>query len=57
MTDTNHTEAGFAVVDITGLHKRFGENEVLKGIDLKIKRKEVVCCAALTGWRASIRAR
>jgi polar amino acid transport system ATP-binding protein len=49
MTDTNHTEAGFAVVDITGLHKRFGENEVLKGIDLKIKRKEVVCILGKSG--------
>lgn len=46
------------MIDIKGLYKAFGDNEVLKGIDLSIKEKEVVviigpsgsgkclCCAA-----------
>lgn len=37
------------MVDITGLHKHFGDNEVLKGIDLKIKRQEVVCILGKSG--------
>ncbi|GAA3589490.1 amino acid ABC transporter ATP-binding protein [Gibbsiella quercinecans] len=39
----------FALVDINGLHKRFGENPVLKGIDLQIKRQEVVCIIGKSG--------
>ncbi len=37
------------VVRITGLHKRFGANEVLKGIDLSIARGEVVCIIGPSG--------
>lgn len=43
------TDKPFAVVDIQGLHKRFGDNEVLKGIDLQIKRQEVVCILGKSG--------
>jgi polar amino acid transport system ATP-binding protein len=39
----------FALVDIRGLHKRFGSTEVLKGIDLQIRRKEVVCIIGKSG--------
>ncbi|KGT92853.1 amino acid ABC transporter ATP-binding protein [Erwinia typographi] len=39
----------FALVDINGLHKSFGDNPVLKGIDLRIKRQEVVCIIGKSG--------
>ena len=38
-----------AVVDIVGLHKSFGSNEVLKGIDLQINEGEVVCLIGPSG--------
>ncbi|NWC92586.1 amino acid ABC transporter ATP-binding protein [Pseudomonas sp. IPO3778] len=37
------------MVDIRGLRKRFGSNEVLKGVDLQIARKEVVCIIGKSG--------
>ena len=40
---------GRAVVDIVGLHKSFGANEVLKGIDLQINEGEVVCLIGPSG--------
>lgn len=40
---------GRAVVDILGLHKSFGSNEVLKGIDLQINEGEVVCLIGPSG--------
>jgi polar amino acid transport system ATP-binding protein len=51
MTPSNHTDASgaFALVDIRGLRKRFGDNEVLKGVDLQIARKEVVCIIGKSG--------
>jgi polar amino acid transport system ATP-binding protein len=39
----------FALVDICGLHKSFGPTEVLKGIDLQVGRKEVVCIIGKSG--------
>ncbi|MCK9213740.1 MAG: amino acid ABC transporter ATP-binding protein [Rhodoferax sp.] len=39
----------FALVDIRGLHKSFGVTEVLKGIDLQVGRKEVVCIIGKSG--------
>jgi polar amino acid transport system ATP-binding protein len=36
-------------VQIAGLHKSFGENEVLKGIDLTVKQGEVVCVIGPSG--------
>lgn len=47
MTDTNTSP--FSLVDIHGLHKSFGATEVLKGIDLQVKRKEVVCIIGKSG--------
>src|SRR4051812_10476455 len=38
-----------AIVAIRGLRKRFGANEVLKGIDLEVKRGEVVCIIGKSG--------
>ena len=45
LTDT----APFALVDIRGLRKSYGDNEVLRGIDLQIARKEVVCIIGRSG--------
>lgn len=39
----------FSLVDIHSLRKSFGENEVLKGIDLQIKRQEVVSIIGKSG--------
>ncbi len=38
-----------AKVEIRGLHKRFGDNEVLKGIDCDIETGEVVCVIGPSG--------
>ncbi|MDF3198333.1 amino acid ABC transporter ATP-binding protein [Pseudomonas sp. 1912-s] len=46
---THDPRADFALVDIRGLRKRFGNNEVLKGVDLQIARKEVVCIIGKSG--------
>jgi polar amino acid transport system ATP-binding protein len=37
------------VVDIAGLHKSFGSNEVLTGIDLQVREGEVVCLIGPSG--------
>ncbi|MEE1621256.1 amino acid ABC transporter ATP-binding protein [Zafaria sp. Z1313] len=44
---TTHTHA--AGVSITGLHKSYGSNEVLKGIDLNVEPGEVVCLIGPSG--------
>ena len=36
-------------VDITGLHKSFGDVEVLRGIDVRVTRGEVVCVIGPSG--------
>jgi polar amino acid transport system ATP-binding protein len=36
-------------VDVTGLHKSFGPVEVLRGIDLQVRRGEVVCVIGPSG--------
>ena len=41
--------AGGEAVRIEGLHKSFGENEVLKGIDLTVDTHEVVCLIGASG--------
>ncbi|WP_083504620.1 amino acid ABC transporter ATP-binding protein [Nesterenkonia jeotgali] len=38
-----------AGVTITGLHKSFGDNEVLKGIDMSVAPGEVVCLIGASG--------
>lgn len=38
-----------AVVSISNLHKRFGDNHVLRGIDLTVERGEVVCIIGPSG--------
>ncbi|MEU1163194.1 ATP-binding cassette domain-containing protein, partial [Streptomyces sp. NPDC005921] len=36
-------------IELKGLHKSFGENEVLRGIDLEIGQGEVVCVIGPSG--------
>jgi len=38
-----------AVVRLEGLHKRFGDNHVLRGIDLEVGKGEVVCLIGPSG--------
>ncbi len=45
----NTQAPSFPLVDIRGLRKRYGDNEVLKGIDLGIGRREVVCVIGRSG--------
>ena len=40
---------GFAAVAIKGLRKRFGDNEVLRGIDLSVSRGEVIALIGRSG--------
>ncbi|PXY31556.1 amino acid ABC transporter ATP-binding protein [Prauserella muralis] len=37
------------IVEVTGMHKAFGSLEVLKGIDLSVRRGEVVCIIGPSG--------
>ncbi|PLZ00478.1 amino acid ABC transporter ATP-binding protein [Burkholderia sp. WAC0059] len=46
---TNDSHRTASLVEIRGLRKRFGENEVLKGIDLFVKRGEVVSIIGRSG--------
>lgn len=39
----------FNMITVNDLHKYFGKNEVLKGIDAKIEEKEVVCVIGPSG--------
>ena len=38
-----------SLVRIEGLHKSFGKNEVLRGIDLEVAEHEVVCLIGSSG--------
>jgi len=40
---------GDVVLDMRGVRKRFGKNEVLKGVDLTLQRHEVVCLIGASG--------
>ncbi|OLT38742.1 ABC transporter [Saccharomonospora sp. CUA-673] len=42
-------ETSEEIVEISGLHKAFGNLEVLKGIDLSVRRGEVVCIIGPSG--------
>ncbi|MFD1505664.1 amino acid ABC transporter ATP-binding protein [Georgenia yuyongxinii] len=44
-----HPAAGVAAIDITDLHKSFGDNEVLQGINLTVRPGEVVCIVGPSG--------
>jgi len=49
MINSGQNKKHFSMVNIEGLHKKFSDNEVLKGIDLKVKRQEVVCILGKSG--------
>jgi polar amino acid transport system ATP-binding protein len=51
-TLTPDLESSAPPVVITGLHKSFGDNEVLKGIDLTVEQGEVVCVIGPSGSSA-----
>jgi polar amino acid transport system ATP-binding protein len=42
-------EAPFSIVDIRQLRKRYGDNEVLKGVDLDVRRGEVIAIIGKSG--------
>lgn len=46
---TPHTNVGAPIVRITALRKSYGTNEVLKGIDLDVKRGEVIAIIGKSG--------
>ncbi|CAN5659569.1 amino acid ABC transporter ATP-binding protein [soil metagenome] len=47
--DSSSTAAAASVLSINGLRKRFGEAEVLKGIDLEVKRGETTVILGASG--------
>jgi polar amino acid transport system ATP-binding protein len=42
-------DAPFSIVDIRQLRKRYGDNEVLKGVDLDVRRGEVIAIIGKSG--------
>ncbi len=40
---------GAPLLTVTGLHKAFGDNEVLKGVDLSVRQGEVVALIGPSG--------
>ena len=48
-THGGHVVAGAPIVQITALRKSYGTNEVLKGIDLTVKRGEVIAIIGKSG--------
>ena len=48
MTETSPTRSA-AAIDIRDLHKSFGDNEVLKGIDFHVDQGQVVCVIGPSG--------
>ncbi|TIC88588.1 amino acid ABC transporter ATP-binding protein [Nocardioides sp. GY 10113] len=49
MTPTAEPGATVPAIDVRGLHKYFGENEVLKGIDFSVNPGQVVCVIGPSG--------
>ena len=49
MTDTDRPATGVPAIQVEQLHKYFGKNEVLKGIDFHVDPGEVVCVIGPSG--------
>ena len=49
MTESPRPDRGNAAIDIQDLHKYFGDNEVLKGIDFHVDDGQVVCVIGPSG--------
>lgn len=49
MSATPATTASRPLVEISGLHKRYGDNHVLQGIDLEVGSGEVMCLIGPSG--------
>ncbi|PVG81086.1 ABC transporter [Nocardioides gansuensis] len=49
MTTEIRPDRGAAAIDVRDLHKQFGDNEVLKGIDFHIDNGQVVCVIGPSG--------
>ena len=49
VAESSAASAGAPIVRIQGLRKRYGENEVLKGIDLEVRRGEVIAIIGKSG--------
>jgi len=48
-TDRSTEEAAMPAILVAGLHKSFGENHVLRGIDFRVAEGEVVCVIGPSG--------
>lgn len=48
MSETNKT-AGDVMIEVKDLHKSYGETEVLKGIDMTVRKGEVICIIGPSG--------
>ncbi|EON24930.1 MULTISPECIES: amino acid ABC transporter ATP-binding protein [Nocardioides] len=48
-TTQSDTSRGAAAIDVQDLHKYFGDNEVLKGIDFHVSNGQVVCVIGPSG--------
>ena len=46
---TQHIDATAPAIEVRGLHKQFGDNEVLKGIDFSVDKGQVVCVIGPSG--------
>src|SRR5690606_26742331 len=49
MLDTNGAQAREVVVRLQGVHKKFGQTEVLRGVDMEVGRGEVVAIIGRSG--------
>lgn len=49
MSPTDHTTDPDALLTVTGLHKAFGDHEVLRGIDLAVRRGKVLVLIGPSG--------
>jgi polar amino acid transport system ATP-binding protein len=49
MTTDIHFDAGARAIEVRDLHKYFGDNEVLKGIDFHVDQGQVVCVIGPSG--------